>query len=66
MMQEELFSLKAQKMLIYLFVKLPLDTRHWAHRSKRQSTQVGRHIECGLRSGHTCLCSYRETSCTDP
>lgn len=53
-------------MLIYPFVKLPLDRRHWARRSKRQSSQKDSHIESGLHFGNMCLCSYRETYCTDP
>lgn len=65
-MHGEMFSVRAQRMLIYLSVKLPLDTRRWARRSKRQSSQVDRHTESGPESGRMCLCSYRETCCTDP
>lgn len=66
MMHGEMFSVKAQRMIIYPFVKLPLDTRHWAHHSKHQPSQMDRHIESGLHSEHTCLYSYREPCCIDP
>lgn len=66
MMHGEMFSVKAQIMLIYPFVKLLLDRRHLAHHSKHQSSQTDRHIECGLHAGHTCLYSYREICCTGP
>lgn len=56
----------SQRMPIYLVVKLPLDRRCWAHHSKHQSNQVDTHTESGPGSGHTCLCSCRETCCIDP
>lgn len=62
----EMFSAKGQRMLIYLSVKLPLGRRRWARRSRRRSSRVGTRTESAPGSAHTCLCSCRETCCTDP
>lgn len=65
-MPGEMFPAKAQRILLYLSVKLPPDTRRWARRSRRRSSLVGTQSEFGPESGHMCLCSYRETCCTNP
>lgn len=62
----EMFSAKAQRMQIYLSVKLLSGMRCWAHRSRRPSSRVGTHTESGPESAHMSPCSYRETCCTDP
>lgn len=57
---------EAQRMLMYLSVKLPPGTRRWARRSRRRSSWAGTGSGSGPESAHRCPCSCRETCCTDP